>query len=57
MHIGIVLAATPGYSETFFLSKISGLLSAGHHVILFTGKADPNFNLCPVVIRPRGNPF
>ena len=52
MHIGLVLPAPPAYSETFFQSKISGLLSAGHQVILFTGKADPNFNLCPVVIGP-----
>ena len=52
MHIGIVLAAPPGYSETFFKSKIKGLLEAGHKVTLFTGRADPDFILCPVVVSP-----
>lgn len=52
MHIGIVLAATPGYSETFFHSKIRGLIAASHKVTLFTGRSDPKFNLCPVVLSP-----
>ena len=29
MKIGIVLSQTPGYSETFFNSKIKGLLKNG----------------------------
>ncbi|CAM3987307.1 MULTISPECIES: glycosyltransferase family 4 protein [Flavobacterium] len=33
--IGLVLAATPAYSETFFNSKIKGLQEAGHKVVLF----------------------
>jgi len=55
MRIGLVLPATPAYSETFFQSKINGLITAGHQVVLFSGKADPNFNLCPVVINPGVN--
>ena len=35
MKIGIVLSQAPGYSETFFRSKMSGLLSMGHQVFLF----------------------
>ena len=35
MRIGLVLAAVPGYSETFFVNKIRGLQSKGHEVILF----------------------
>ena len=34
-HIGLVLPAIPGYSETFFYSKINGLLEHGHIVKLF----------------------
>ncbi len=35
MKIGIVLAKPPGYSETFFRSKIAGLIQHGHEVYLF----------------------
>jgi glycosyltransferase involved in cell wall biosynthesis len=35
MRIGLVLAAVPGYSETFFVNKIRGLQSKGHEVVLF----------------------
>ncbi len=35
MTIGIVLAKPPGYSETFFRSKIAGLINNGHEVYLF----------------------
>lgn len=52
-HIGLVLSATPGYSETFFRSKIEGLVASGHQVILFCSKADEDFDLCPVVLLPR----
>jgi colanic acid/amylovoran biosynthesis glycosyltransferase len=33
--IGIVLSSTPGYSETFFKSKIKGLQESGYDVTLF----------------------
>lgn len=33
--IGLVLANTPGYSETFFVSKIKGLTEVGNEVVLF----------------------
>jgi colanic acid/amylovoran biosynthesis glycosyltransferase len=35
MKIGLVLPATPGYSETFFTNKIKGLQKHGHTVVLF----------------------
>lgn len=35
MKIGIVLPQTPGYSETFFRSKMAGLVAMGHQVYLF----------------------
>ena len=35
MRIGIVLSKPPGYSETFFRSKIKGLQNRGHEVVLF----------------------
>jgi len=34
-RIGIVLPCQPGYSETFFFSKINGLINNGHEVLLF----------------------
>lgn len=37
MKIGLVLPALPGYSETFFRSKIRGLAAQEHEVILFIG--------------------
>ena len=40
MKIALVLPAVPGYSETFFQSKIKGLLSHGHQVIVITSKKD-----------------
>jgi colanic acid/amylovoran biosynthesis glycosyltransferase len=46
--IGLVLNATPGYSETFFISKIKGLQQSGHKVILFVNKDEKGFNLCEV---------
>ena len=48
MQIGIVLSASPGYSETFFNSKIKGLREDGHSVILFCQKTTPDFSLCEV---------
>lgn len=37
MRIGLVLAQPPGYSETFFRSKINGLTKHGFEVELFVG--------------------
>ena len=50
MKIGIVLSATPGYSETFFRSKIKGLQDNGIDVHLFCLTAKEDFNLCPVTV-------
>ena len=52
MRIGIVLSTTPAYSETFFRSKIEGLLKNGFEVILYCHKNDGKFKLCPVVVGP-----
>ena len=53
MKIGIVLSTTPGYSETFFMSKIKGLQDAGYTITLFAQKANPDFTLCKVVVAPK----
>jgi colanic acid/amylovoran biosynthesis glycosyltransferase len=53
MRIGLVLASAPGYSETFFRSKIQGLQDSGNEVVLFCGDNSKNFKLCPVVILPK----
>lgn len=53
MNIGIVLAVAPGYSETFFRSKIQGLITEGHEVVLFCSGNPQNFNLCPVKLLPK----
>lgn len=53
MTIGLVLSKPPSYSETFFLSKIKGLLSSGFEVVLFVQKADSNFTLCQVKTSPQ----
>jgi colanic acid/amylovoran biosynthesis glycosyltransferase len=47
--IGIVLPEVPGYSETFFYSKIQGLQEQGHEVILFANTNPGTFTLCKVV--------
>lgn len=52
-RIGLVLSAAPGYSETFFRSKIEGLMTGGHQVVLFCSENQQNFNLCPVHLLPR----
>lgn len=39
MRIGLVLPATPSYSETFFRSKITGLAQSGHEVVLFVHRS------------------
>jgi len=48
MKIGSVLSKTPGYSETFFISKIKGLQEEGNTIVLFTQFKDGKFNLCEV---------
>lgn len=48
MKIGIILSATPGYSETFFNSKIKGLQENGYSVKLFAQKVSPDFTICQV---------
>ncbi len=53
MKIGIVLSSTPGYSETFFRSKIKGLQKKGIEVCLFCFKREDDFDLCPVIKGPR----
>lgn len=49
MKIGIVLPATPGYSETFFTNKIKGLQEHGFSVLLFVN-SDKNKTALPVEI-------
>ncbi|QAA81363.1 colanic acid biosynthesis glycosyltransferase WcaL [Aequorivita sp. H23M31] len=49
MKIGLVLSTTPGYSETFFHSKIKGLQNNGIEVHLFCSNKKKDFTLCPVV--------
>ncbi len=50
-RIGLVLSAVPGYSETFFRNKISGLQRDGFEVVLFVDYKKPNDSDfgCPVV--------
>ena len=55
MIIGLVIPSTPSYSETFFNSKIKGLLENGFEVIVFTQTIDPSFKLCEVVKSPKAN--
>lgn len=50
--IGLVLSATPAYSETFFNSKIKGLIKNGFEVVLFVTNNDDNFTLCDVKKAP-----
>lgn len=45
--IGLVLAQTPAYTETFLVNKIKGLMENGFSVMVFTGKrGDRKFSLC-----------
>lgn len=52
MKIGIVLTVTPGYSETFFTSKIRGLQAQGHNVVVLASKKVKGFDLCKVKLAP-----
>lgn len=51
MTIGIVLAKPPGYTETFFRSKIRGLQAKGYKVNLYCQENEAKFDLCPVYTR------
>jgi colanic acid/amylovoran biosynthesis glycosyltransferase len=54
MKIGIVLPSVPGYSETFFTSKIKGLQSHGFEVALFVNNYAKNASLnCEIIIAPK----
>lgn len=61
MKIGLVLPAVPAYSETFFRSKISGLVAHGHEVLLFVNSPTSETNYCRARIVPsfttQGNRF
>lgn len=53
MKIGIVLPSVPGYSETFFTSKIKGLQDNGFEIILFVNKFSTKTSLnCTIVASP-----
>lgn len=52
MTIGLVLSNPPGYSETFFRSKIKGLQGNGMEVVLFS-RGSGDFDLCPVKVQPK----
>ncbi|MCR8666352.1 glycosyltransferase [Aestuariibaculum sp. M13] len=53
MKIGLVLALAPGYSETFFRTKIKGLQESGHKVVLFCNSDKVGFDLCEIQSFPK----
>ncbi|RNC86892.1 MAG: glycosyltransferase [Winogradskyella sp.] len=53
MKIGIVLAKAPSYSETFFNSKIKGLIDNGYDVTLFVRETKQTYSACKVVSAPK----
>src|SRR5690554_1828119 len=53
IKIGLVLANPPGYSETFFRSKIKGLQKNGFEITLFCRGGENTFELCPVKFAPK----
>ncbi len=53
MKIVLVLSSPPGYSETFFRSKIRGLQAQGHELILVTGPSQRSFDLCKHIKHPK----
>lgn len=60
MRIGLVLSSVPAYSETFFRSKIRGLVENGHEVIVFANNpADEIIEGCKIVppVNIIGNPI
>jgi colanic acid/amylovoran biosynthesis glycosyltransferase len=52
MKVGLVLSRPPGYSETFFRSKINGLIRNNIQMKLFVDRKDEEFNLCEQVGLP-----
>tara|TARA_R100000306_G_scaffold43425_2_gene41852 strand:+ start:973 stop:2142 length:1170 start_codon:yes stop_codon:yes gene_type:complete len=46
MKIALVLSSPPGYSETFFRSKVKGLKEEGHQILLVTAATKEKFNGC-----------
>lgn len=52
-RIALILSNAPGYSETFFNSKIKGLQAQGMEVRLFCQSKNDDFSLCPVTERPK----
>jgi colanic acid/amylovoran biosynthesis glycosyltransferase len=53
MKITLVLSQPPGYSETFFRSKIKGLKANGHQVVLVTAATNKSFDLCAHIQHPK----
>lgn len=54
MKIGIVLPSVPGYSETFFTSKIKGLQANGFEVVLFVNNIAAKTSLnCTIIASPK----
>lgn len=53
MKIGIVLAKPPAYSETFFNSKIKGLLEHGYTVALYVRENASEYTNCKVIKAPK----
>jgi colanic acid/amylovoran biosynthesis glycosyltransferase len=53
MTIALVLPQPPGYSETFFRSKIEGLIVNGHKLILVTAATNKTFDLCAHIQHPK----
>ncbi len=53
MKIALVLPSVPGYSETFFRSKIKGLQDYGHEVILITNTTKNKFEACKHQMHPK----
>jgi colanic acid/amylovoran biosynthesis glycosyltransferase len=53
MRIGIVLPSLPGYSESFFLNTIIGLIDKGQTVVLFVSSGKSNRSIpCQVCYQP-----
>ena len=52
MKIGLVLSSPPGYSETFFRSKIKGLQAHGYEVVLITAPTSQRFKECTHRMHP-----
>lgn len=55
MKIGLVLAKSPGVSETFFISYLTGLRSKGFQVVIFADSGKRHFRDYRVYVRPGKN--